>query len=180
MWLPEITSSAFCKRFKPRRERSWSELRQSTEEFVWELDSNSSARNPAEAFSQQSQSYCEYKPNWQICSTGGAEGAEGEGNFPMSIPPCFPMSWFILRRINSLRKYFGPWECQKRACVREVAAVLLDLALQTVSKYAYRSTCAIKPAHEVIHCAYKHHFFHLSNASSCHCQVLTSNPFHPG
>lgn len=48
----------------------------------------------------------------------------------------------------------------------EVAAVLLDLALQTVSKYAHRYTCTIKPAHQMIHRVRKHHFFHLSNASA--------------
>lgn len=118
MWLPEITSSAFCKRFKPRRERSWSELRQSTEEFVWELDSNSSARNPAEAFSQQSQSYCEYKPNWQICSTAGGGGGGGGGEFSHVYSPMFSHVLVYSQKNKLVEEVFWPLRVPK-ACLCE-------------------------------------------------------------
>lgn len=155
MLLPEITTSAFCKRFS-LVERNWSELQQSTEEFVWELNSNSEQPKSKHFLECCSDS----KVKWQICSRGGK----------MFSHICFPIK-FILIRKNLLRKYFGRWECQKCACVREVA-VLLHLALQTVSKYACRSTLTIKPAHEMIHWAYKHHFFHRSNASSYYWGLL--------
>lgn len=76
---------------------------------------------------------------------------------------CFPMSIFgghfptmsISGRINLSRKYFGllilDFECLKCAYAKEVESFLSDLALKLCLKSACRSTCAIKPAHQMIH-----------------------------